>query len=187
MGLVEVGVGIVPGWGGCKELLCRWASSKKRAGGPMPAIINTFQDIAMAFVSKSAMEAQEHLFLRPHDGITMNRDRVLFDAKNLALELANNYTSPKPQALHLPGPTGHTALALGIHDFIQKGVASKHDGLIGKELARVLSGGATDLLDTVSEDDILDLERAAILTLAGTEKTLSRVEHMLKTGKPLRN
>jgi len=187
MGLVEAGVGIVPGWGGCKELLCRWASSKKRAGGPMPAIIKTFQDIAMAFVSKSAMEAQDHLFLRPDDGITMNRDRVLFDAKKLALELAYDYTPPKAQTLHLPGPTGRTALKLAIHDFIQKGVASKHDGLISNELAGVLSGGATDLIDTVTEEDILDLERAAILNLARTPKTLSRVEHMLKTGKPLRN
>ncbi len=89
--------------------------------------------------------------------------------------------------MRIPGPTGRTALALAVNDFINKGVASAHDGVIAGELAFVLSGGDTDALDEVSEDWVLRLERDAILNLAATKKTLARVEHMLKTGKPLRN
>ena len=89
--------------------------------------------------------------------------------------------------MRLPGPTGRAALALGVRDFINKGVASTHDGVIAGELALGLSGGDTDTLDTVSEDWVLRLERDAILRLARTDKTLARVEHMLKKGKPLRN
>lgn len=187
MGLVEAGVGIIPGWGGCKELLGRWAGNKDCPGGPMPPVMKTFETIAMAQVAKSAMEARDLMFLRPGDGIVMNRDRVLATAKARALEMASGYTPPEPYELHLPGPTAKTALDLGVRDFINKGVASPHDGVIATELAVVLSGGYTDILDTVSEDTVLRLEREAILNLAHTGKTRDRVEHMLKTGKPLRN
>jgi 3-hydroxyacyl-CoA dehydrogenase len=187
IGLVEAGVGIVPGWGGCKELLGRWTVAKDRPGGPMPPVMKAFETIAMAQVAKSAMEARDFLFLRADDGIVMNRDRVLATAKARALEMAKNYTPPEPREMSLPGATGRTALALGVRDFINKGVASTHDGVIAGELAFVLSGGDTDALDTVSEDWVLRLERDAILKLAHTKKTLARVEHMLKKGKPLRN
>ena len=187
MGLVEAGVGIVPGWGGCKELLGRWTAAKDRPGGPMPPVMKAFEIIAMAQVAKSAMEARDFLFLRASDGIVMNRDRVLAAAKARALEMAETYRPPEPYEMRLPGPTGRTALALGVRDFINKGVASAHDGVIAGELALVLSGGDTDTLDTVSEDWVLRLERDAILRLARTDKTLARVEHMLKKGKPLRN
>jgi len=187
IGLVEAGVGIVPGWGGCKELLGRWTVDKSRPGGPMPPVMKAFETIAMAQVSKSAMEARDLLFLRPDDGVVMNRDRVLANAKARALEKAQDYTPPEPYELHLPGPTGKTALDLGVRDFVRKGVASPHDGIIASELAFVLSGGDTDALDTVSEDTVLRLERDAIVKLAHTDKTRDRVEQMLKTGKPLRN
>ncbi len=187
MGLVEAGVGIVPGWGGCKELLGRWTVSKDRPGGPMPPVMKAFETIAMAQVAKSAIEAKDFLFLRPGDGIVMNRDRVLAAAKARALEMAKDYSPPEPVEFRLPGPTGQTALDLGVRDFINKGVASLHDGIIAHELAFVLSGGETDALDVVSEDHILKLERDAIIKLAGTEKSRARVEHMLKKGKPLRN
>ncbi len=187
MGLVEAGVGIVPGWGGCKELLGRWMAAKDRPGGPMPPVMKAFEIIAMAQVAKSAMEARDFLFLRVSDGIVMNRDRVLAAAKARALEMAETYRPPEPYEMRLPGPTGRTALALGVRDFINKGVASTHDGVIAGELAFVLSGGDTDALDTVSEDWVLRLERDAILNLVRTEKTRARVEHMLKKGKPLRN
>ena len=187
MGLVEAGVGIVPGWGGCKELLGRWTVAKDRPGGPMPPVMKAFETIAMAEVAKSAMEARDFLFLRAHDSIVMNRDRVLAAAKARGLEMAEGYTPPEPRGMSLPGATGRTALALGVRDFINKGVASAHDGVVAGELAFVLSGGDTDALDTVSEDGVLRLERDAILKLAATKKTLARVEHMLKQGKPLRN
>ena len=187
IGLVEAGVGVVPGWGGCKELLGRWTLNKDRPGGPMPPVMKAFETIAMAEVAKSAMEARDFLFLRPGDGIVMNRDRVLAAAKARALEMAETYRPPEPYEMRLPGPTGRTALALGVRDFINKGVASTHDGVIAGELAFVLSGGDTDALDTVSEDWVLRLERDAILKLARTKKTLARVEYMLKKGKPLRN
>jgi 3-hydroxyacyl-CoA dehydrogenase len=187
MGLVEAGVGIVPGWGGCKELLGRWTVATDRPGGPMPPVMKVFETIAMAQVAKSAMEARDFLFLRASDGIVMNRDRVLAAAKARALEMAETYRPPEPYEMRLPGPTGRTALALGVRDFINKGVASAHDGVIAGELALVLSGGDTDALDTVSEDRVLRLERDAILKLVRTDKTLARVEHMLKKGKPLRN
>jgi len=191
IGLVEAGVGIVPGWGGCKEMLGRWTAAQNRPGGPpkgpMPPVIKSFETIAMAQVAKSAREAKDFQFLRAEDGIVMNRDRVLAQAKERALELAENYTPPEPYELNLPGPTGRTALDLGVRDFIKRGVASAHDGVIGGELARVLSGGDTDMLDFVTEPQILELERDAIIHLAKTVKTRARVESILRTGKPLRN
>ena len=117
----------------------------------------------------------------------MNQDRVLAAAKARALKLAEGYSPPEPYELHLPGPTGQTALDLGVRDFINKGVASPHDGVIAHELAFVLSGGNTDAQEPVSEDQLLRLERDVNLRLARTPKTLARVEHMLKKGKPLRN
>jgi len=187
IGLVEAGVGIVPGWGGCKELLGRWTSCKDRPGGPMPPVMKTFETIAMARVSKSAVEARDFLFLRPHDDIVMNLDRLLYVAKERALALAETYSPPVPYTLNLPGATGRAALELGIRDFVLKGIATSHDALIGRELATVLSGDKTDALDQISEDRVLALERSAILSLARTGKTRARVEQMLKTGKPLRN
>ncbi len=187
MGFVETGVGIVPGWGGCKGLLGRWTTSKTCPGGPMPPVMNAFETIAMAQISKSAIEAQDFWFLRPDDSVIMNRDRVLAAAKARALEMAKDYTPPKPVELRLPGPTGRAALDLGIRDFINKGVASPHDGVIAHELAIILSGGDTDALDIVSEDKVLRLERDAIIKLARTKKSRARVDHMLRKGKPLRN
>ncbi len=187
IGLVEAGVGIVPGWGGCKELLGRWTETKKRPGGPMPPVMKAFETIALAQVAKSAMEARDFLFLRPGDDIVMNRDRVLAKAKERALDMVTGYRAPEPYELRLPGPTGRTALDLGVRDFLNKGVASPHDGVIASELAVVLSGGDTDILDEIPEERVLELERNAIINLARTAKTRARVEQMLKTGKPLRN
>ena len=117
MGLVEVGVGVIPGWGGCKEMLTRATLNKKRPGGPMPPIAQVFETISIAKVAKSADEARDLMFLRPTDGITMNRDRLLADAKAKALELAANYTPPEPVKLRLPGPTARAALGLAVDGF----------------------------------------------------------------------
>lgn len=187
IGLVEAGVGIVPGWGGCKELLGRWTVSKKRPGGPMPPVMKAFEAIATAQVATSAFEAKDMMYVRPQDTVVMNRDRLLATAKQSVLDLAPNYAPPEPVEMNLPGPSGRAALNLAVRDFANKGIATPHDTTIAKQLARVLSGGETDVLDAVSESAILDLERDAIVKLAKTPQTRARVEHMLKTGKPLGN
>ena len=105
IGLVECGVGLVPGWGGCKEMLARWTALGKLPKGPMPVPAKLFEMVSTATTSKSAAQAKELLFLRPGDGITMNRDRLLADAKTRALKLAEDYAPPEPQALQLPGPS----------------------------------------------------------------------------------
>jgi 3-hydroxyacyl-CoA dehydrogenase len=187
MGLVEVGVGVIPGWGGCKELLARHLANPKRPQGPMPAVASAFQTISTAQVSKSAAEARNLQFLRPTDGITMNRDRLLADAKAKALTLAKDYKPPVPFEFHLPGPSGKTALDMAVHDFAKQGKATPYDTVVAEALAVVLSGGETDFASTLSEDDISALERKAFVSLTRREGTINRIETMLETGKPLRN
>ena len=188
MGLVEVGVGVIPGWGGCKEMTARWVTNKQRPGGPMPPVAKVFETISTAKVSTSADEARELLFLRPNDGVTMNRDRLLADAKARALEMvAAGYKPPEPPQLALPGPSGRAALAMAVDGFRASGMATPHDEVVAKRLAVVLTGGDTDLTEPVSEDDLSRLEREAFLDLIKTPGTLARIEHMLETGKPLRN
>ncbi len=186
-GLVEVGVGIIPGWGGCKEMLIRWWSNPDRRGGPMPPVIKVFETIAMAVVAKSAAEAQDLMILRPDDGITMNRDRLLYDAKARALALAEGYTPPEKPEISLPGRTALAAMSMAIDGFRLSGKATAHDVTVGKALAGVLSGGDTDLTETLGEDDLLGLERRAFVALSRHPASIARVQHMLKTGKPLRN
>jgi 3-hydroxyacyl-CoA dehydrogenase len=186
-GLVECGVGLVPAWGGCSEMLARWAAMPKMPHGPMPAPAKVFEIVSTATVSKSAAEAKEHLFLRPTDGITMNRDRLLADAKSRALALVDGYVPPAPPTYRLPGPSGRVAMGIAADDFRRKGVATSYDMVVAGELARVLSGGEADIIDDVSEKDILALERAAFMRLIRQQGTLARIETMLTTGKPLRN
>ncbi|MDX2222998.1 MAG: 3-hydroxyacyl-CoA dehydrogenase NAD-binding domain-containing protein [Rhodospirillaceae bacterium] len=186
-GLVEVGVGVIPGWGGCKEMLLRLKADKKMPGGPMPAVAKAFEYIGTAQVAKSAFEAREMGILRKSDGITMNRDRVLADAKAKALQLAKDYQPPKDQIIALPGPTGVSALKLALSTFVNQGKATPHDQVVSLALAKVLTGGKTDHTETVTEKDLLKLERQAFMELAKTTGTLARMEHMLATGKPLRN
>ena len=186
-GLVEVGVGLVPAWGGCKELLHRWSQHCEHPKGPMPAVTKVFETIGTAVVAKSAQEAKTYLFLQPDDGITMNRDRLLADAKERALALAENYSAPEKPEFHLPGQTGEIAMTMAVDDLYRTGKATAHDVVVGKALAHVLSGGNTDMTETLSEDQVLGLERKAIVNLMKTTATLARMEHMLETGKPLRN
>ncbi len=186
-GLVEVGVGIVPGWGGCKELLTRWQANPARPGGPMPVVSKAFETISLAKVAKSADEAKDLLFLRPTDGITMNRDRLLADARARALALAADYAPPAPVAISLPGASARAALDMAVRGFRLRGLATPHDVTVANELAYVLSGGDTDITDSLSEDDLLRLERRALARLTRLPATIARIRHMLKTGKPLRN
>ena len=186
-GLVETGVGLVPGWGGCKEMLVRWATNPDRRGGPMPPVLRVFETVGLASVAKSAQEAKDYLFLRPADGITMNRDHLLAEAKAKALDLAGSYRPPKPPEISLPGPTARAAMSLAVNDLRRAGKATPHDVVVAKGLALVLSGGSTDITEIVCEGTLLGLERTAFMTLVKEPATLARISHTLKTGKPLRN
>jgi 3-hydroxyacyl-CoA dehydrogenase len=188
MGLVEVGVGLIPGWGGSKEMVLRNVAKKERPGGPIPPVGEAFQTIGLAKVSKSAAEARDLLFLRDGDSITMNRRRVLADAKSKVLELATAYAAPeKDLELRLPGPTARVALDMAVSDLAKSGKATPHDVTVSHELATVLSGGDTDVTEVVTEKNLLKLEREAMARLFRMPPTLDRIEHMLATGKPLRN
>ena len=187
LGLVEVGVGLVPGWGGCKEMITRWTLNPKRPGGPIPPLSQAFETIGLAKVSRSAALARDMLVLREGDGITMNRDRLLADAKAKALAMAKSYVPPKPQPISLAGPTGAAALGLALNDLRLAGKATEYDMVVAGKLAHVLSGGDTDITEEITEDRLLKLEREAFLALIREPRTLARIETMLETGKPLRN
>lgn len=187
MGLVEVGVGVIPGWGGCKEMLRRLAERPGAPKGPMPAVTQAFETIGTAKVSRSAAEAREIGYLRSSDKIVMNRERLLAEAKARVLSLAEGYQPPKPAEYRLPGPSAARALELAVEGFVQAGKATPHDRTVSLALAQVLSGGKTDVTRILSEDDILALEHEEFGKLVRTSATLARIEHMLETGKPLRN
>jgi 3-hydroxyacyl-CoA dehydrogenase len=186
-GLVEVGVGLIPGWGGCATMLGRWQHAKDAPKGPMPAVAKAFETISTATVSKSAAEAKELLFLRPGDGITMNRYRLLADAKAKALDLAAGYAPPEPKTLKLPGPGGRVGLQTVVEGFARRGIATPHDVTVAGHLATVLTGGDTDLIDELKETDVMDLERQEFMKLIRTKESLARIKHIIDTGKPLRN
>jgi 3-hydroxyacyl-CoA dehydrogenase len=187
IGLVEVGVGLVPGWGGCAAMLTRWQHDKQMPRGPMPAVAKVFEMISTATVSKSAAEALELKFLRPSDRITMNRDRLLADAKALALDLSKDYHAPEPLPLNLPGETGRVALKMAVEGFAKRGIATPHDVTVATHLADVLTGGETDFLDTLQESDVMDLERKNFMALIRTKESQARIKSIIDTGKPLRN
>ena len=186
-GLVEVGVGLIPGWGGCKEMLLHWITNPKGGKGPMPPVTKVFELIGLAAVATSADEARDMQVLRDGDGISMNKDRLLADAKALALRMVDNYTPPEPRDAVLPGPAGQVALDMAIDGFRTSGKATPHDVVVSKALATVLTGGSTDLTETISEQGLLDIERSTFLWLAKQKNSKARISHMLKTGKPLRN
>ena len=187
IGLVEVGVGIVPAWGGCKELLARLNKFNLVPEGPMGAAMKAFEYIGTAKVATSAEQARSMGFLGPDDGITMNRDRLLADAKQRALEMIDGYEPPEPHTYVLPGNSGFTALELAVKDLALSGQATPHDVVVTRELARILTGGDADITESLTEEDILEMERKAIGWLGRQPDTLARMEHMLNTGKPLRN
>lgn len=187
IGLVECGVGLLPGWGGNGEMLDRIGEAAMMPRGPMPAVAKAFETISTAQVSKSAALAKEMLFLRPSDGITMNRDRLLADAKAKALSLADGYAPPEKPTFRLPGESGRVAIAGVVDGFRKKGMATEYDEVVSTRLANVLTGGDTDLVDVVQEDDLLALEREAFMAAVKDPRTQARVQQMLTTGKPLRN
>ncbi|WP_440980144.1 3-hydroxyacyl-CoA dehydrogenase NAD-binding domain-containing protein [Sphingomonas pseudosanguinis] len=187
IGLVETGVGLVPGWGGNGELIDRLAKSPKSPKGPMPAAMKAFETISTAQVSRSAALAKDLGYLRKDDGITMNRDRLLADAKQKALSLVEGYQPPEKPVFRLPGAAGRVAFNGAVADFAKKGVATPYDVVVAGRLANIVTGGEADIIDEVSEDQLLKLERAAFMESVKDARTQARVEHMLETGKPLRN
>jgi len=189
IGLVEVGVGLIPAGGGTKEMLARAmeAASRSATADSLPFVQRVFETIGFAKVGTSAPDARALGYLRTGDGVTMNRDRLLADAKAEALAIARSYRPPSPAPIPVGGENVLAALKLGVHLAWRAGRISDHDALIGRTLARILAGGDLKHPAMLAERQVLDLEREAFLSLCGHRKTLDRIAHTLKTGKPLRN
>jgi 3-hydroxyacyl-CoA dehydrogenase len=177
IGLVEVGVGLIPGGGGCKELLLRLKDPRK-----------VFELIGYAKVSSSAEDARKLGLLNRTDRVSMNPERLIGDAKELALSLVKDYVPGVPRTdIKVAGEHGIAMLKLGAWSMRQANFISDHDVLIAEKLGNILCGGRLTGEQTVSEQYLLDLEREAFLSLCGHPKTQERMQYMLKTGKPLRN
>ncbi len=191
MGLVEVGVGVIPAGGGTTQTLVR-----ALAGVPadmvtsrFPFIMRAFMGIGMAKVSRSADEAKDLMYLRDVDGVTLNRDKLIWDAKQVALGLAKTGYRPPvpPQNLKLPGRDGYGTLVTGLQDMAWGKKITEYDFVVGKKLGYVLCGGDIRPNSIVTEQHLLDLEKEVFLSLCGEERTRARMKHMLEKGKPLRN
>jgi 3-hydroxyacyl-CoA dehydrogenase len=190
IGLVEVGVGLIPAGGGTKEMVARAAADMAPGSTDyLPTIQRAFETIAFAKVSSSAPDALRLGYLRPGDAWTMNTERLLADAKARALQrVAEGYQPPVPRtAIPVGGDAVLAPLKLGVHLAWRAGRISDHDALIGRKLATIMAGGTLPHPSVVSEQQLLDLEREAFLSLLGERKTQERIQHTLKTGKPLRN
>jgi len=192
IGLVEVGVGVIPAGGGTKEMLLRALDSIPRGmddADPFPFVKRAFETIALAKVATSAEEARTLGYLRAEDAVSMNGDRLIADAKQDVLALAaTGYVEPQPRTDILAmGNPALATLKLGIHQMKRGGFISDYDANIGEKLARILTGGDLNHPTRVSEQYLLDLEREAFLSLCGQRKTQERMAAMLKSGKPLRN
>jgi 3-hydroxyacyl-CoA dehydrogenase len=198
IGLVETGVGLIPGGGGTKEMLIR--ANEHAAGGEdldlFHALKPVFEAIAMAKVGTSAEECRELCYLRREDGVSMNRDRLVADAKEAALALVRGGYKPvaatwqegaQATQIKVLGEQFLASAKLAIHMMLRGGYASEYDAHVGRKLANILAGGALSSPQMVSEQYVLDLEREAFVSLLGEKKTQERIAHTLKTGKPLRN
>jgi 3-hydroxyacyl-CoA dehydrogenase len=198
MGLVEAGVGLIPGGGGSKEMLIR--ANEHAAGGEdldlFHALKPIFETLAMAKVGTSGEENRDLGFLRREDGVSIHRDRVVADAKQAALSMIRNgYKAPSASwqegaqttTIKVLGEQFLAGAKLAIHMLLRGGYATEHDAVVARKLANILAGGAVSAPQMVSEQYVLDLEREAFVSLCGTKKTQERIAHTLKTGKPLRN
>jgi len=190
IGFAEVGVGLIPGGGGTKEMLARASEPLPPTHGDLlPFVQRVFETIGFGKVSTSAADARRLGFLDEADRVTMNRERLIADARAYALErVREGYQRPAPRnAILVGGDSVLAALKLGVHLAWRAGRISDHDAVVGRALANVLAGGSLPNQTTVGEQYLLDLEREAFLKLCGERKTLERIQHTLKTGKPLRN
>lgn len=185
-GLVEMGVGFIPGWGGCVEMLRRAINDPKSAKGPMPPIVKAFETIAMVKVSMSGEEAKSLSYFTKDDQIVMNKKRVLAEAKAKALELVDGYKAPEPEVWKLPGSAGRAALQMAVNDMYQRGFISSYAVALADQLAFVLTGGEkADGVTEIHEDDVRKLEADAFKRLVRDKRTLHRIQHMLKFNKAL--
>jgi 3-hydroxyacyl-CoA dehydrogenase len=192
MGLVEVGVGLIPGAGGCKELIRRVVSSAMKRtpnADPVPFVQNVMQTIGMAKVSSSAEEARSFGYLGEADRVVMNRDHLLFEARQEVLELAaEGYIPPaREKSCYAAGRDVRAALKAGIYVLRQGGYISEYDAYVAGRLAHILAGGTLSSGQWVDEQYFLDLEREAFVELCNQPKTVERIQSMLETGKALRN
>ena len=189
IGLVEVGVGLIPGGGGTKEFALRASDAFREGDVFMPTLIDKFKTIAMASVATSAHEAYNYGYLLPgRDVVAPNKDRAIAEAKKKVLELAYNYVQPIPRNdVYVLGRQGLATLLLAANELRLGNYASDHDIKIAQKIAYVLCGGDLTAPQQVSEQYLLDVEREAFLSLCGEQKTLERIQHMLQTNKPLRN
>jgi 3-hydroxyacyl-CoA dehydrogenase len=198
IGLVETGVGLIPGGGGSKEMLIR-ANEHAASGEDLDlfhALRPIFETIAMAKVGTSAEESRDLGFLRREDGVSMNRDRLVADAKEVALALvrggykplaANWQEGTQTTQVKVLGEQFLATAKMGIHLLVRGGYASEYDAHVARKLANILAGGPLTAPQMVSEQYVMDLEREAFVSLCGEKKTQERIAHTLKTGKPLRN
>ncbi|MBT1700031.1 3-hydroxyacyl-CoA dehydrogenase/enoyl-CoA hydratase family protein [Fulvivirgaceae bacterium PWU4] len=189
VGLVEVGVGLIPGGGGTKEFTKRVSDSLQEGDVELNALQNAFMNIATAKVALSAEEAREMKILRSHDRISINRDRQIADAKQAAIELAEaGYTMPlQAKNIKVQGRTGMALFMAGVNGMRMGNYISDHDAKIAMKIANVMCGGDLTAPQEVSEQYLLDLEREAFVSLCGEKKTLERIQSILTGGKPLRN
>ncbi|MGB9628707.1 MAG: 3-hydroxyacyl-CoA dehydrogenase NAD-binding domain-containing protein [Thermodesulfobacteriota bacterium] len=191
MGLVEVGVGLIPAGGGTKEMLLRCIEGIPAGveADLLPFVRKAFETVAMAKVATSAKEAQQMGYMRYTDKITINRDYLLHDAKRTVLDMVRDgYQPPMPKkSIKVMGEKGYALLQMGLFYMREGGYISEYDEHVAKKIARIMTGGNLPDGTEVTEQYLLDLEREAFLSLCGEPKTQARIEHMLKTGKPLRN
>ena len=189
IGLVEVGVGLIPAGGGCMFMLERvLAGVDKPVLSNLPFIQTAFENIGMAQVATSGEEAKDRKYLRPYDRVELNRDQQLYTAKRMAIGMAEEgYLPPLPMKFNLPGREGVATLKMMLHNMKVTHWISSHDETIATHLGRILCGGDTTINDPVDEQTILDLEREAFLSLCGEPKTQDRIAFMLANNKPLRN
>lgn len=189
IGLVEVGVGLIPAGGGCRFMVERVLEGvDKPILSNLPFLQQAFEAIGMAKVATSGDEARELRFLRPQDVVELNRDQQLYTAKAMAIGLAEaGYRPPLPKRFALPGRDGIATIKMLLHNMKLTHWISSHDELIATHLANILCGGDTTVNDPVDEQTLLDLEREAFLSLCGEPKSQDRIKYMLVNNKPLRN
>jgi 3-hydroxyacyl-CoA dehydrogenase len=190
IGLVEVGVGLLPAGGGCKEMLFRHMAHIPEGVDydPNPFVQAAYKNIALASVATSVEEARAMAYVRPTDSVTMDPDALIYDAKQVALGLiAGGYQPPRQTTVRVPGPSGESAIEAFLYQMSEGGFATPHDVVVGKKIGHVMCGGDVPSNHRVTEQHVLDLEREGFLSLCGEEATQARIQHMLTTGKPLRN
>ena len=189
IGLVEVGMGIIPGAGGNLRMLSNVSANiKTMMPGSFPIVQKVFETVGFAKVATSAKEAVKLSYLRKNDKFILNRANLLHEAKNEVIIMSENYTSPKVEKFKLPGASGRLVVDSSIKGFVKSKKISEHDAVVARKLAHVLTGGDKGgPFSPVNEQYLLDIEREAFISLCGEKKTIDRIEYFLKKGKPLRN